>query len=253
MGLVGGTEHQWPLQGMLARNGVTAALAAAAGARGSRRIIEGPGGLFVTFFEAAPAGLDLALDGLGRDYELMRASLKRYPGSGFNVIPQQLMLDLVTREALRPDDVVALTITVPEERRQRETVMEHEVTSGSRAIGSVRFLLAAILAQGAIDPRAARYDDPTIQRLVARTRITFEHGRPLRYARIDVDTAGGARLTAEADDHAFPPVDRLERLRQYGTRVLPDAQLERLGAAIASLEQLDDTRELVSCLAAPRS
>lgn len=252
MGLVEGGEHQWPLHPLLARNGAMAAVLARSGMPMVASMIEGRHGLFQTFFGCVPEGLESDLSTLGQEFEISRAQTKRYRGSGINIVPMQLMLDLTNTHALRADNVADIAVTLPDERAERESVMEAALekpsANSTNRLGSLRFQLAVIVTDGAINP--SRYDEPPqppLRDVLEKVRLRFESGRPITHARIDVTTTDGQRYSASEDDQVFPAVDWAEWL-EGGRRLLAAEQLSRLERLIADLPDVDDVSQVTACV-----
>src|SRR5205823_6505285 len=107
-------EKAFDFGGMGARNGVAGALMVAAGFSGIDDAFSGRNHFFTAFGEK-PAPDELAR-GLGTRFEIMAASIKKWcVGS-----PIQAVLDaataLVVRHRIRPDDIKAMRITMPDDR-----------------------------------------------------------------------------------------------------------------------------------------
>ncbi|HEU5473329.1 MAG TPA: MmgE/PrpD family protein [Actinophytocola sp.] len=253
-GLAEAGDMMGPLQPLVARNGAMAAFLAQAGIPMARTSIEGEHGLFRTVAGHVPGTLAESLSTLGQDFEITRASPKRYGGSGLNIVPQELTLELLKTNALTADDITRVDITLPSEREQRETLMQTRLDQGFRPLWSARFLVASVIACGAIDPlRYPRRGDTYLERALEKVHLHFEPGRPIRYARIEITATTTRRHVAEGDDHVFPPVDAYTWLAEGGT--LSDSQIHKLVKLIATLEDVADVAEITTCLtpaSAPR-
>jgi 2-methylcitrate dehydratase PrpD len=240
------------LRSMVARNGATAAVLAQAGLPMVLSSIEGQHGLFRSFAGEVPDGLHECLSTLGEVFEITKASPRRYRVGGNNVVPQELTLELLTTYSLAADDIARVDVILPSEREGREMVMEERLknTSEGEELGwSLRFLLAIVVATGTIDPtRYELHRDPKFREVLDNIHLRFEGGRPIRYARIEVTTAGSELRVAEGDDHVFPPVDPYSWLAEGGKGLISDAQLDRLVKLIDELERVDDVGELTACV-----
>jgi 2-methylcitrate dehydratase PrpD len=255
MGLVECAEFGWPIDALLARAGVMAAVMARARIAMGPTVIEGRHGLLNTFLGGVPKGLGTSLDELGQDFEIAHAMTKRYESSGYNIVPLELALQLVARDAIAPTDVREVRVSLPNERSAFDLVRE-EIFDGGAPLRvartrSLRYQVAMILTDGLLDD--ARYDGPLDPALVAmreRVRLGFEAGRPRQYARIDVLAADGRHHVIEGERFTPPPLDWDEWLAQCGEETLPAARRARLIDVVAGLERIDDAAELVACLRA---
>jgi 2-methylcitrate dehydratase PrpD len=247
-GLVEAGDMMGPLQPLVARNGAMAAVLAQADIPMARTSIEGEHGLFRTVAGRVPDTLHESLSTLGQVFEITSASPKRYGGSGLNIVPQELTLELIKSNAMTADDITRVDVTLPNQREQRETLMQTRLDSGFQPTWSVRFLIASVVACGAIDPhRHPRRGDPHLEQQLDKVHLHFEPGRPIRYARIEITTTA-SRHSAEADNHVFPPVDAYTWLAEGGRRTLSDDQLHDLVKLIHTLEDVDDIAEVTACL-----
>jgi 2-methylcitrate dehydratase PrpD len=253
MGVVEESGDPVPTSAMLARNGLFAAIASTPTPDAALRTIEGPNGMYVAFLGAVPTGLDERIDRLGRDFAILGCRWKRYPASGVYVTPIELTRMLRGREDLVADEVERVTVTMPEQLRDRSTYFERVFDDPAHApannSGSVRFQLAIVLLDGTTElSRYAELDQPEVTALVRRIERRFEAGHPFGWARVDIHTRDGRTLTAEADDWAMPPADIGAWLRRDGERLLTEEKVGRLQRMVARLETVDDVADIAGCL-----
>jgi hypothetical protein len=226
-----------------------AAVLAQAGIPMARTSIEGEHGLFRTFAGQVPDTLAESLSTLGKEFEITKASPKRYGGSGLNIVPQELTLQLIRNNALTADHIRRVDVTLPSEREKRETLMQTRLDQGFRPWWSARFLVASVVTSAAIDPlRHPQRGDPHLEQTLAKIHLHFEPDRPIRYARIEIATTTGLQHVAEGHDHTFPPVDAYSWLAEGGRHTLSDTQLRALTKLIGTLEDVTDVAELTACL-----
>ena len=257
VGLIEGTPFAGILYPQVARNGVMAALLAADGFRSTPSILEGPYGLYETYLGAVPAEVVSAMDGLGTDFGIVHAFRKRYPCSGFNVVPVELMDDLIRTTGTTVEDVARIRLALPEERRPREEDFDRNFRRYRDAperryitrYASPRFLVAAWLWDGKLRPARYREDMPAgFVDLLARTSMDFVKGLPLRSARLTVLTTDGREYVREG--HApspTPPMDYREWLAEFLPAAPPSA-IEGLVASVERLEESPDVSELWTAL-----
>ena len=240
-----------PVQSQVARNGVLAAVLAQSGMTEVPTMIEGKGGLYSSHVARVPDELEEKLQALGDEFEVMNVRTKRYLGSGLNIVPMELMLQLVKARALRAEDVARIDVTLPQDREQREAYRESKV--GKHPAGSLRFLVAGVVSAGKVDPEGfARDRDKRLDAVLDNVHLHFEPSRQSRYCRIEVTTARGERFAAEGEDHVFPPIAWDEWLAEGGRQILSAQQLERLLELVQGLEDVDDLQEVTRCLAPER-
>jgi 2-methylcitrate dehydratase PrpD len=234
---------------LLARNGYMGALAAREGGVTSPVALEGRFGFYDTFFGGMPADLDASLDTLGETFELLSATTKHYPGTGLNILPVQLMIDLTREHGLTPDNVAEIRLDLPVEREN--FAPGHALPpfeDAAAASSSARFHLAVVLLEGAPrDERYERFDDPEILEIVDKVDVRLVPGRSIRYARLCVTTADGAELTAEGDHYVFPRADWPLWLAKDGARLLSKEKLDRLAELVGRLDEVDDVSEVMAC------
>jgi 2-methylcitrate dehydratase PrpD len=242
-------EKAFDFAGMGARNGTFAALFVASGASGVPGSLTGDFSYLSAFAEnAQPEAL---ADGLGSRYEILAASIKKWcVGS-----PIQAALDSLTalmeEHALKPDDVVKLRATMPDDRF---------VIVNDRDMPDVclQHLLALTLVDGGLTFASshdmARMQDPQVldvrRRIEAIPSAELTVARPARQAIIEVDCADGRKLhhrtraVLGTPDNPMSEAQVEEKARDLMAPVLGAAKTEELMTALRGLESLDDVRTL---------
>src|SRR5574338_245339 len=105
-------EKAYGMGGMPAHNGTQAALMAAHGFTGVEDVFSGERDFFFTF---AQEGNRAELTrGLGRDYEILRGGIKRWPVGGPIQGPLHVLRDLMQEHRFAPDDVEELIARMPD-------------------------------------------------------------------------------------------------------------------------------------------
>ena len=98
--------------GFAARNGITAALLAQRGISGTQDSLDSSElSLMNLYHRGARPGL--LLDGLGESYELMQTGFKAYPCCGLGHRQLDAVGELMTENAVEPDSIESITLTVP--------------------------------------------------------------------------------------------------------------------------------------------
>ena len=236
--------------GLVARNGLMAALAARHGGQSALAVLEGRLGFWNTFFAGVPPTLDDSLDTLGLDFEIMNSTTKRYPGTGLNIVPIELATRMVKDHSLTAAGTRSVSVFLPVERENFITGHMHPpFESEAAARSSVVLAIATILMTGRLDTALVMdYTRRDLVELCGPIRVVLEEGHPIRYARIEMDTGDGRKLVAEGDDHAFDPAEWSGWLAVGGRDVLGPDALACLVEAMDRLEHLEDVADLTALL-----
>jgi 2-methylcitrate dehydratase PrpD len=242
-------EKAFDFGGMPARNGVTAALIVAAGGSGVDDVLSGPGNFFTAFADAPRP--DALADGLGRRYEILDATIKKWcVGS-----PIQAALDalqaLMGRHRLAAGDVAELTVELPDDRA-------HIVDDRAMPDICVQHLLAVMLLDGTVGFAAAhdygRMRDRRVRELRARMRLLpnpeLTRALPPRQAIVAVRTRDGRELRQRTRAVRGTPAnpmhaDEVEAKALDLIRpAIGAARAGRLIQAVRGLERVKDCRAL---------
>ncbi|MBI4194547.1 MAG: MmgE/PrpD family protein [Betaproteobacteria bacterium] len=158
-------EKAYAMGGMPAHNGVQAALMAAHGFTGVEDVFSGERDFFFTF--ARDADRAEFTRGLGRDYEILRGGIKRWPVGGPIQGPLHVLRDLIHEHRLEADEVVELIARMPD--KELEIVNNRDMPDIS-----VQHLLAVMLLDGTVTFESAhsfkRMKDPRVLKLRERIR-----------------------------------------------------------------------------------
>jgi 2-methylcitrate dehydratase PrpD len=106
-------EKAYAMGGMPAHNGLQAALMVKAGWTGVEDIFSGERDFFQTFAPEAFDRNDL-VDGLGKRYEMMRASIKRWPIGGPIQGPMHVLNDLIKDHQFKAVDIEKIVAKMPD-------------------------------------------------------------------------------------------------------------------------------------------
>ena len=246
----------------ISRNGTFAVPLSATGPGDASRVgIEGPIGLYGTFFGKVPEELDDTIAGMGTDWEILTAEQKRHHGTGANAVAIQLLLDLMGDNELVADQVLKVVAFLPSQREARtEVAMRGPFSRWDDAYSSLPYALAVALIDGEVVPE--RYtdevvNDPTVAREMDKVVLSYEDGHETngRYCRVALHATDGRTLVGDSNAfvYPFPQNDWGEWLQKDGQRLLPLEQLRQLGALIADLENVDDVSALMATLVPPSS
>ena len=134
-------EKAYAMGGMPAHNGTAAALMAAHGWTGVEDVFSGERDFFYTF--APDADRDALTHGLGSDYEILRAAIKRWPVGGPIQGPLHVLRELMDGHRFGAGEVERLIARMPD--KELEIVNNRDMPDIS-----VQHLLALMLADGAV-------------------------------------------------------------------------------------------------------
>lgn len=257
VGITEGTDHVPITHALLARNGATAAVLASLGVPAAPTIVEGANGVFRSFFFAdAPDDLLTGLGSPSGEYAVQRAGTKLRKASELNMVPLALTQQLIDDPDLHRAAIAEVHVALPIERKPREDVWEADLAAArvggqGNPAGSLRFRIANALLDGDVDAvRRERKPDEDLLDILDRIQVSYEDGRPIRYARITVVTDDGRTRVTEGDSHTVEMPSWPDWLAHTGGAVLPERQLERLAELLSNLEAVT-AGELMAALVPP--
>jgi 2-methylcitrate dehydratase PrpD len=154
-------EKAYAMGGMPAHNGLQSAMMAACGWTGVEDIFSGERDFFHTFAPEAYDAQDLARD-LGKNYEMMRASIKRWPIGGPIQGPMHVLNDLMAEHGFKAEDVEKIVANMPD--KELEIVNNRPMPDIS-----VQHLLAVMLIDRKLTFKSAhdfaRMKDPKVLKI----------------------------------------------------------------------------------------
>jgi 2-methylcitrate dehydratase PrpD len=157
-------EKAYAMGGMPAHNGTAAALMVAHGWTGVDDPFSGERDYFFTF---APEEIDRndMIRGLGRDYEILRGGIKRWPVGGPIQGPMHVLSDVIQQHGIKAADVEKLIARIPD--KELEIVNNRDMPDIC-----LQHLLAVMLIDGTVTFKSAhdfkRMRDPAVLRLRAK-------------------------------------------------------------------------------------
>jgi 2-methylcitrate dehydratase PrpD len=242
-------EKAFDFGGMPARDGVAAATMAAAGFTAVEDPLAGSRTFLEAFAETPrPEAL---VEGLGSRFEIMQASIKKWPAGA----PIQAALDaleaLMRGHGLSATDVADLTVRLPDDRI-------HLVDDRDVPNLCAQHLLAVLLHDGTLGFAAAhdraRMRDPAILALRRRIRLlpdaALTRALPPRQAIVEIATRQGRRLAHHARAVRGTPDNPMDRGEVEGKAegllapVLGAARARALAEQVWRIEQLPAVRAL---------
>ncbi len=249
--------------GWAAHSGIWAAMLAREGFTGPSTIVEGEKG-FLHAYSGDPDSSRL-LEDLGDPYQITRTSIKPHACCRYNQGPIDCVLDLVKGQGLAPDDVDELTIGVlstgydivaaPEdEKRRPESVVDMQF---SLPFGAA---VALLYGQASLDEHAPGVAErPEVREAMTRVRCVRDPALDAQFPRrwpawAEARTRDGRTLRSEVTYPKGDPENPLswdEMKAKFTTLtapVIPESRQREIIAAVESLEQSSDVRDLAALL-----
>ena len=243
-------EKAYAMGGMPAHNGTAAALMVAHGWTGVDDIFSGERDFFFTF---APEAIDRdeMLRALGKDYEILRAGIKRWPVGGPIQGPMHVLRELIAQHGLKADAVEKLVVRMPD--KELEIVNNRDLPDIS-----VQHLLAVMLIDGNVTFKSAhdfaRMKDRKV--LAVRKRIEAVGDPSLTDAQrrwraiIDITLKDGRRLNHQtmaakgSFENPLTPQEENEKALDLIAPILGKQRSYALLAALWDFEKISNVRSL---------
>ena len=242
-------EKAFDFGGMGARNGVAGALMVAAGCSGVDDPFTGRNHFYTAFGEAPKS--DVLTHELGSRFEIMAASIKKWcVGS-----PIQSVLDattaLVNEHRIRPDDVKAIRITMPDDRM-------HIVDNREIPDICVQYLTALAIVDGTVGFEAAHDERRMTDRAIkaVRDHITLipspelSAAVPARQAVVEIEVADGrtvrhhAKAVRGTPDNPMTTKEIDDKALDLMAPIIGKERAGKLVAAVRTIDTLGSVREL---------
>ena len=251
--LAGGLAQVWregsaegPLQlGFAARNGISAARAAAAGATAACAALDGPAGFFHAYADTDDAPAE-ALRGIGHTWQLTEVTVKPYPVCAILQGPVGCMLALDVTGA--PEEV-ALTLN-PYEAAYPGIDHPGPFASAIATKMSAQFSLALALVTGRVNAEGlARIDDPAVLAMARRVRVVADPAIAPRQCRLMLRMDDGRTLSGSVEARVGQP--SFDEAANFARALAPEmgasaGAVDRLVAAVAELEHAPNLGALFS-------
>ena len=248
-------EKAFDMGGMPAHNGVQAALLAAHGFTGVQDVFSGDRNFFFAFSpEATPEKL---VEGLGRTYEVMNTSIKKFPVGGPILAPLDAVENIRRQHAFEASDVEKVVVKL---RPNRVSIANDRTMPDI----NLQHMVAVMLLDGNVTFKSshdfARLRDPKTARLRKRVELVGSSelaNDPTDWnARVEILLRDGRRLehhTAAARGGHSNPMTRKEedeKTLDLLAPVLGGKRARTLIATVWNAEKLKDARELGKLLRA---
>ena len=246
---------------MAVQAGVIAALLAREGYTGPEHVIDGKEGLVDALgpeFE-----LNVLTDNLGKDWRILRCSMKAYAAEALTHSPITAVQKIVSRHRLKPQDIREVLVkTVARAADILSDPSKYHPTTKETADHSLPYCLSAAIVDGMVTPaqfKEEKLRDPQIRELLTKIKVVaepeFEKLFPrLKPAEVTVTTTSGEKYTLRVD---YPkgdyrdPMSEEELLDKFDSMVLDKVGKEkrnRMIELIMNLEKVNDVRDLTNWL-----
>jgi len=244
--------------GVANRNGATSALLSQLGFQGPPAVFDPPHSVFDAFSGGQGKPVELT-DGLGRRYDILGATIKKYPVGGPIQAPLEGLLELMSTHAIRGTEIETITVG---------TVRESVWLVGNRPIEDIcmEHVLAAAAHFGRLgwDEIHApdKLADPAV--LALRERVKFVADEALEATFPRIRAASVAVTTRRGDTHRavienvhgtpakpFSQADVEAKFFGLASRTLGMPRCREIASLVAQLEHASDIRELGELLQRP--
>jgi 2-methylcitrate dehydratase PrpD len=251
--------------GLAYRNGVLAAMMAMRGVKGDPDVFEGKYGFYQAYYKGAYDRSRL-LDRLGADYETARVSLKPWPSARHLHTTMTAVLDIMTKQALRFDDIASVTFDVGRFNTGRcEDVTPEVQANHIDLLGNLPFSVAAAIRRGNVPVEV--YLDHDLIDDVVKTALPKVHWRynpeqdgdwRFEPGRVEILTVAGQihrALCKIALGHPDNPMTQAQRHEKFARcvaiarRPLSERQAGEIIDAVDALDLCEDIAELMRLVA----
>jgi 2-methylcitrate dehydratase PrpD len=250
--------------GFGARAGIMAALLAARGLTGARRVLEGPYG-YLHLYERGAYRRERILDGLGSAFEVTRLSVKPYPCSLDTHAAIMAALALRAETGLTAEAIDRVTVDLPflafdAAGKPFDAIQGHRVVE---SILSVPYAVAVAPGRGRVtldDFTEAAVADATIGALARRVEARVDPRLPPKAfvpVTVRIQLRDGQVLERRVDRLLGTPelpmsqaqlLEKFWHCTGYAARPVPRERLDRLLPLIDGLEGLPDVAAVLDCL-----
>jgi 2-methylcitrate dehydratase PrpD len=246
--------------GYAARNGVWAAQLAREGLTASEAALDGKQGYLAAF--GAASGLEAALDGLGRRWQLVSSGIavKPYPSCALTHAAIDALIELRGRYRLDPDHVAQIEVGVG--RLVPNVLIHPSPATALQRKFSMEFCAAAALVEGHVGLATFADDrpNPDVEKLMPRVTMVVDPSLPdtreqHAWSRVTVRLTDGRVLASPprgAQGHPDQPLS-MDALRAKffacAQRAISRPEAEGVAAQLEHLEAIPDIRALTARLA----
>lgn len=250
--------------GLAYRNGLLSALMAKRGLRGDPNVFEGKFGFYNAYYKGAYSR-EVLLNGLGKQFESERVSLKPWPSARHLHTSVTALLELMQQQGLGSSDIAGVICDVGKVNQERcEPVTEAMVHDHIDLLSNLPFAVAAAIRFG--DVSIETYLDETAVREVMRDtlprvewRFNAAQDGPWRFEPgvVEVRTVSGkvlkhvAKTARGHPDNPMTEAQRHAKFRQCAALAqhpIDKSHASQIIERVETLERCADLRELMELI-----
>lgn len=244
--------------GLAAHNAIYALTFAGLGFLGSASPLEGRAGLYHCFAGQDRPALELAVDGLGDQFEVQNTAIKPYPCCRMIHGPLDAVTEIRKAHRLSPEDVAEVEVALSPEAYGvvgEPVDFKRAATTEVEGQFSVYFGSAAALVGGDYSWQSYRLlQDPAVRALMQQ--VTARPDDSLRgfQSSVTIRTKRGDRLTLDVPYPKGEPEnpvsweDLESKVRSLAAEPLGAQRVEQLISLVRNLESVGDLREVTALL-----
>lgn len=241
-------ETQFQL-GLSARNGLLCSAIAKQRGTGAPTAIEGKAG-FLQLFAGTTEFAPNVTAALGREFEILKVTFKRYPTSMIAQSPIYIATKLARTEKIAADAIENIIVELdPFEAEYPGPGRRQNVESFDRGAGTAQGVAVALVYGQASRALLRRHDDAKVNRLLDRMSIEGNDEVKPQCARLSVKTAQRQYLEETKDgsrNHVFTFADTVDLARDLQPEMrISAATLEKIIKIADGLEKVESVRPLM--------
>ena len=241
-------ETQFQL-GLSARNGLLCSAIAKQRGTGAPTAIEGKAG-FLQLFAGTTEFASSVAAALGREYEILKVTFKRYPTSMIAQSPTFIAAKLVRQEKIPAEAIEEIIVELdPFEAEYPGPGLRQNIESAERGAGTAQGVAVALVFGQASRALLRRRDDVTVNRLLDCMSIRGNEEVKPQCARLSVKTAQRQYREEIKDgsrNHVFTFADTVDLVRDLQPEMrISAAALEKIIEIADGLEKVESVRPLM--------
>jgi 2-methylcitrate dehydratase PrpD len=249
-------ETQFQL-GLSARNGLLCSAIAKQQGRAAPTAIEGKAG-FLNLFAGTTEFAPKVTAALGKEFEILKVTFKRYPTSMIAQSPTFIAARLARREKIAVETIEEIIVELdPFEAEYPGPGRRQNEESADRGAGTAQGVAVALVHGQASRQLLRQRDDANVNRLLERMAIKGNDAVLPQCAKLSVKTAQQIYLEEIKDgsrNHVFSFADTVDLVRDLRPEMRISATaLEKIIEIADKLEQIKSIRPLMALVSGPTS